>query len=87
MPLFTRKGRGRNVSTTSSSFPSPTIEDEPQFASPPREQEVEIQDPWLRREVAAEEVQELLHICTEEMKSRGKSGGFEISTIALTGFA
>lgn len=30
------------------------------------------QDAWLRTEVAPEEVQELLHVCTQEMKSRGE---------------
>ena len=30
------------------------------------------QDPWSRTEVSPNEVQELIHICTQELKSRGK---------------
>lgn len=30
------------------------------------------QEAWTRKEVAPEEVQELIHECTQEMKSRGE---------------
>lgn len=31
------------------------------------------EESWTRKEVAPEEIQELVHVCTQEMKSRGKS--------------
>lgn len=30
-------------------------------------------DAWTRKDVAPEEIQELIHVCTREMKSRGTS--------------
>ena len=30
------------------------------------------EDAWSRKEVAPEEIQELVHVCTQEMKSRGR---------------
>jgi hypothetical protein len=29
------------------------------------------EDSWSRKQVAPEEIQELIHVCTQEMKSRG----------------
>jgi hypothetical protein len=29
------------------------------------------EDAWSRKDVAPEEIQELIHVCTQEMKSRG----------------
>lgn len=75
MPLFSRNRKGRDISNNSLTLPSPVTEDEPQFIAPEpepsREEKEEDGDPWVRTEVEAEEVQELLHVCTAEMKSRG----------------
>jgi hypothetical protein len=30
------------------------------------------EEAWSRKDVAPEEIQELVHVCTQEMKSRGK---------------
>ena len=32
------------------------------------------EEAWSRKDVAPEEIQELVHVCTQEMKSRGKRG-------------
>lgn len=32
---------------------------------------IKYEDGWARKEVSADEVQELLQVCTQEMKSRG----------------
>jgi len=42
-----------------------------------QEAESALSNAWFRTTVAAEEVQELLHICTQEIKSRGQFCGFE----------
>lgn len=33
---------------------------------------IKYEDGWARKEVSADEVQELLQVCTQEMKSRGE---------------
>ena len=42
----------------------------PEPAAPPKPR---WEESWTRKEVAPEEIQELVHVCTQEMKSRGKS--------------
>jgi hypothetical protein len=39
-----------------------------QHVAPPK---LKWEEAWSRKEVAPEEVHELIHICTQEMKSRG----------------
>lgn len=34
------------------------------------------EDAWSRKDVAPEEIQELVHVCTQEMKSRGRHTQF-----------
>ena len=33
------------------------------------------EESWSRKDIAAEEVQELIHACSQELKSRGKCNG------------
>ena len=42
------------------------------------------EDAWSRKDVAPEEIQELIHVCTQEMKSRGRQPPVEAPHHALT---
>lgn len=41
------------------------------------------EDAWSRKDVAPEEIQELIYVCTQEMKSRGASCPSHIATAAI----
>lgn len=61
MPFFRNVFKSRDASKSKSS-----ADDQPEAPPKPR-----WEDAWSRKDVAPEEIQELIHICTQEMKSRG----------------
>jgi len=62
MPFFTKVFRSKDAATKKSSNPvsNGDAHSKPQWS-----------DAWLRTRVDPEEVAELLHLCTAELKSRG----------------
>ena len=66
MPFFSRVFKGKE---SSSKVKKPVVETNGQAAEPAKPR---WEESWSRTEVEAEEIQELVHICTQEMKSRGK---------------
>lgn len=65
---FFSKAFKKGDSSTSSRAQSRAAKEVPQ---PIQTSQSTYGDAWTRKEVAADEVQELLHVCTQEMKSRG----------------
>jgi hypothetical protein len=41
------------------------------------------EESWSRKDVAPEEIQELIHVCTQEMKSRGTNTSSLVYQIAI----
>jgi hypothetical protein len=64
MPFFTRVFRSRDTAAKKNARENGIA---PQAPLKPR-----WEDAWQRKEVEAEEVQELLRACTQEAKSRGR---------------
>jgi len=60
MPFF------KNVFTSKDKQKAAKTSTEP--AAPPKPR---WEESWTRKDVAPEEIQELIHVCTQEMKSRG----------------
>ncbi|PSN60850.1 hypothetical protein BS50DRAFT_579014 [Corynespora cassiicola Philippines] len=60
MPFFRNVFKSKDASKSKSS-----ADDQPEAPPKPR-----WEDAWSRKDVAPEEIQELIHICTQEMKSR-----------------
>ena len=56
-----------NKDTTSRSKPR----DAPPFQFEPQPHKPQWDDAWTRKKVAPEEVRELIHVCSQELKSRG----------------
>lgn len=67
MGVFSRVFR-KGDSSSSSRATSRAARDGPE---PVQTKPKRYEDAWARKEVGADEVQELLHVCTQEMKSRG----------------
>ena len=66
MPFFSSIFKGKDAAAKKR---------EPNGTAPAVPAKPKWEDAWLRKEVDAEEVQELLRCCTYEIKSRGKFGG------------
>jgi hypothetical protein len=52
-------------------------------AEPVAQLEPPWEESWSRKEVAPERIQELIHVCTQEMKSRGAYRGIESAGVPL----
>ena len=66
MPSFTRFFKSKDAGAKSKQ-PKSTPQRQPQLQpSKPK-----WDDAWTRKSVHAEEIRELLHVCSQEMKSRG----------------
>lgn len=70
MSLFSRVFKNKASGSSNSATKSQNADNGSQPLVPPKPQR---EDAWIREHVAAEEVQELLHFCTTEMKLRGLS--------------
>lgn len=67
MPFFSRVFKHRDGPRAASKLDKHANGNDSAVALPkPRWEEA-----WSRKEVAPEEIQELIHVCTQEMKSRG----------------
>ena len=69
MGVFSRVFK-KGDSAASSRAQSRAARDGPQ---PVQVQPKRYEDAWARKDVGADEVQELLHMCTQELKSRGQA--------------
>jgi hypothetical protein len=61
MPFFKNVFKSKDASRSASKA----------SASEPAAPKLRWEDSWSRKDVAPEEIQELVHFCTHEMKSRG----------------
>jgi hypothetical protein len=68
MPFFKNVFKSKDGSRSGSK--AAKYDDQPVAAPKPRWEEA-----WSRKEVAPDEIQELIHVCTQEMKSRGRCNG------------
>jgi len=81
MPSFIRKFSSKTTPTIATppaaqaqsySVPTAGPAPPPQAAPPPVKRPQKREDAWARKELLPEDVQDLLHICTQELKSRCK---------------
>lgn len=70
MPFFTKVFKGKDGAKGSSKRGKNAGPDDGGPVVPPKPK---WDDAWTRKDVAPEEIQELIHVCTREMKSRGTS--------------
>lgn len=61
MPFFKNVFTSKDKQKSAKSAPEPAAPPKPRW-----------EESWTRKEVAPDEIQELVHVCTQEMKSRGK---------------
>lgn len=66
MPFFKNVFRSKDGTRAGSKAAKYADVDQPVAQPKPR-----WEDAWSRKDVAPEEIQELIHVCTQEMKSRG----------------
>lgn len=67
MPFFRNVFRSKDGSRSASKAGKYGDGDSPPAAQPKPRWE----DAWSRKDVAPDEIRELIHVCTQEMKSRG----------------
>ena len=72
MPFLSRVF-GRNKEAAKEPKSKQPIGNKKAVAEPLRQPQIpqKLSDPWLRRDVDADEVDELLHFCYQQVKSRG----------------
>jgi hypothetical protein len=68
MPFFKNVFKSKDGSRSASK--AGKYGDAAQPVAPPK---LRWEESWSRNDVAPEEIQELIHVCTQEMKSRGTS--------------
>ena len=66
MPFFKNVFRSKDGPRSKSAAGNYADRDQPVAPPKPR-----WEDSWSRKDVAPDEIQELVHVCTQEMKSRG----------------
>jgi hypothetical protein len=60
MPFFKNVFHSKDKQKGAKAAPEPIAPPKPRW-----------EESWTRKDVAPEEIQELIHVCTQEMKSRG----------------